>query len=190
MSDTKKIGDRPSRRRDHERDPEWNQEQNNIMFNRLLQTLATEQQKLMVLEESRGRLMEDMRNLRARFMQENALLRRIIQRGASLEDVESLRANPSRSATRSMSFARQSPASSRQRKPTVPQQVTSRVSLKKEEQRTSRVSLKKEEQRQDAPANDPAGSRSVQVPKRVPGPNSSPKPNPIRKFRKQRQRKR
>ncbi|EDW26150.1 GL25439 [Drosophila persimilis] len=114
MSDTKKIGDRPSRRRDHERDPEWNQEQNNNMFNRLLQTLATEQQKLMVLEQSRGQLMEDMRNLRARFMQENALLRRIIQRGASLEDVVSLRANPSRSATRSRSFARQSPASSRQ----------------------------------------------------------------------------
>ncbi|XP_017135589.1 uncharacterized protein LOC108151472 isoform X2 [Drosophila miranda] len=160
MSDMKKIGDRSSRRRD----PEWNQEQNNNMYNRLLQTLATEQQKLMVLEQSRGRLMEDMRNLRARLMQENALLRRIIQTGASLEDVASLRANPSRIAARSMSFARQSPATSRQRKPTVPQQVT------------SRVSLKKEEQRQDAHANDPA--------------NTSPKPNPIRKFRKQLQRRR
>ncbi|XP_034671845.1 uncharacterized protein LOC117903651 [Drosophila subobscura] len=71
------------RRRDHERD----QERNNNMYHRLCQTLAAEHQKLRDLELRREKLMEELRILRARFMQENALLRRTVQGSPNLQTV-------------------------------------------------------------------------------------------------------
>ncbi|XP_022216083.2 uncharacterized protein LOC111070084 [Drosophila obscura] len=209
MSDKRKKGDRSSRRRDHER----NQERNNNMYNRLCQTLAAEHRKLKDLELHRERLMEEMRTLRARFLKENALLRRTVQRGPGLMAVPSHPGGASASASAATAAATAAvtggsmrsapraalPGHGVTRGISVPNRIpvrsvsfanpsptSSRQRPTVTQQVAPRLSQKREEQKQKQRQEGPSGRKSVRFPKRVPATNLGPNPNP--NSRKQPQR--
>ncbi|XP_034124619.1 uncharacterized protein LOC117581485 [Drosophila guanche] len=183
---------------------ERDQERNNNMYHRLCQTLAAEHQKLRDLELRREKLMEEMRILRARFMQENALLRRSVQGSPNLQAVLHPPVGPSTSSAACTGASARSlpraalPGHGARCGISAPNRipvrsvyfanVSSTISSPKSivtKQVAPRQSPKKEEQKVEQRQDTP-GRKSVRFPKRVPTPSLGPSLNT--KTRKQSQR--